>query len=135
MSQQILVALVAFATIIRTVRSLRLILGLYVLAWFNLVVPGHTRGMLAIPGVESVRAGEACCPTHTPGEKSSRPSSDQKANCAVCFVAATYTLPPIFVFHVEPMELIQTLDQPTIAQLCSREYPAPYWPIGPPAIL
>lgn len=114
-------------------KAIRLILGLYVLAWFTFVVPGHTRGIISLPGAgQSVK----CCATDSGDESNSQstcPTPASPSSCAICFFAASYSLPPVYVFYVEPLELIQTLNDHAIAQLLSLDFPTPYWPVGPPA--
>ena len=122
-------------TKVRALRFLRLILGFYVFVWFNLVVPGHTRGIITIPGKgqETSLESSSCCSTKPVKTKDGKPTPAQQRQCAVCYVAATYTIPVVHTFHIDLLGLIQILHDRAISQLLVREYPTPFWPIGPPA--
>jgi len=118
------------------VRWFRLILALYVFVWFNVVVPGHTRGIVTVPGSEpnakSVQT-DSCCSTGKTPTKDGKPTPDQQKRCGVCFVAATYTVPVIHRFFVDLLELTSIVNDRATSQLLRLRFPTPFWPIGPPA--
>lgn len=75
--------------------------------WLNVVVPGHTRGAMAMPGSKSVgvtvQASEGCC-----GAKRTKSQGTpvDLGRCAVCHYAVGLTLPPVFSFDHRPAGLV-----------------------------
>jgi hypothetical protein len=70
----------------------------------NVVVPGHTRGMVTVAGtarsdlsLRDLAGGTRCCPTHKGGHQDQKKQTtpEERSNCAFCFVAARFTPPPI----------------------------------------
>ena len=118
-------------------RFARAILALYVLVWFTVVVPGHTRGILTMPGEPQAQSGAAACcaSTSTDSNKNKKPTPDQQRRCAVCFVAANYTVPVVFTFDPEPAECVAVANLAALAQVFSIDFPTPFWPVGPPGLL
>lgn len=111
-------------------RLTRVALIFYVLVWFNVIVPGHTRGVITLPAGDASMSAGGCCPTKLPGQK---PTPAEQKRCAICFVAATYTLPPVFTINLEPGESLGTHVAVVLRQVRFLDYPAPFWPVGPPA--
>jgi hypothetical protein len=117
-------------------RPVRAILALYVLVWFHVVVPTHTRGVVTMPGTgdsHPTSTGSSCCGEPSTGGPKHTPNPDQQRRCAVCFVASTYTVPVVYTLDLQPADLVEQLSLSAAAQVCSLDYPAPYWPTGPPA--
>lgn len=103
------------------------------LAWFTFVVPGHTRGIISLPGAGP---NVGCCASDALDDSNSQgtcPTPASPRSCAICFFAANYSLPPVYVFYVEPLELLDVIDARAVGQLLSLDFPAPFWPVGPPA--
>jgi hypothetical protein len=111
--------------------------ALYVLAWFGVVVPGHTRGMLTMPGGagDSPSVRGSCCAASPEPEQPCKPTRDQQRRCAVCYVAANYTVPVVHAFDLDPADWVAITNVAAQAQLESLDFPAPYWPVGPPACM
>jgi len=107
----------------------------------NVVIPGHTRGMITMPGSNATPAGrtaaaDSCC--SLPAEDShdgdtDRPTSQQRRSCAVCHVAANHTPPPVFCIDLQPGDASIQRVCPVATQVASRHIPLPYFPSGPPA--
>jgi hypothetical protein len=117
-------------------RFLRAILAFYVPAWFNVVVPGHTRGVITMPGAnEQSCHASSCCSSDSSDSSDKKPSPDERRRCAVCYVAASYTFPVVHIFHLAPSELLTVSNVTAHAQVESIDFPAPYWPVGPPSLL
>jgi len=83
--------------------------------FLNIVVPGHQRGIVQLPGaVPSAQQGR--CPfcagdsstADTKTNKSHAPAGDRE-NCAICFIAAHLSLPPVFTISLEPLHLLGSL--------------------------
>lgn len=120
-------------------KLLRLILASYIFIWFTFVVPVHTRGMITLPGSyagDSCCAPKpACCDKPDSPKKSDKPTPEQQQRCAVCFVAANYMLPPVFHIDLRHTAQADQFNCFAVPQVLSREYPVPYWPVGPPALV
>src|SRR5688572_20215561 len=113
---------------------------LYQAFWLNAVVPGHTRGLITVgcascdspvaqAGGEGAgaschaakpksrccpkeRAAAAAAPVEKQGGKDSekKPTSGDRARCAVCFFAAGLTVAPPIDPELERGELVAVLD-------------------------
>jgi hypothetical protein len=83
--------------------------------WLNVIVPGHRRGVVSLPGMEcsacAADAGHtvhACCPS---GPKSPQPIPADKADrCAICFFAARLSPTVAIDFTHPPLRLIGVSD-------------------------
>ena len=81
-------------------RGLRLIVMLLQAAWFNVVVPGHRRGAVALPAEQCAAqscAMDACCPEMAGDATAPRKapaSGDPAAHCAICQFATALFTPP-----------------------------------------
>ena len=81
--------------------------------WLNVVIPGHTRGAVALPGCDggscidsSVSAARpaSCCHTGESSRSKSFPS--RSSRCAICAFAARMTLPPVVDFAPPKLGLL-----------------------------
>jgi len=83
--------------------------------WLNVVLPGHTRGIVTMPGWEAKTGSSAvksCCAAES-HSKETQPSSRQKAaSCAVCFFAVHLFLPPVIDLRPPALELAGRLAKP-----------------------
>jgi len=113
-------------------RVCRLILSIYVFLWFNVVVPGHTRGMVTLGG-KSASCCAPCCAERLAKQISDKPTPQQQRECAICFVAAIYLPPPVLDIDLQPAERVATNNVSAQAQLLSLDFPTPFWPVGPPS--
>lgn len=99
-------------------QALRILMLFWVLLWFGVIVPGHTRGMLRLPGSESVEldgAREAtngptcsidaslpsCCQQPGSPTNNDRKTPPLGTKCAICHMAANLDAPPAPVAIVE----------------------------------
>jgi hypothetical protein len=105
--------------------------------FLNIVVPGHTRGIITITGRSTVSGlGDfgcgACCQSHSPGDSKQAPTSKDRANCAICFLAAHYTPPPVIDFRLTLFGLAAILPFPKPLAVQPAEFPPTYYACGPP---
>jgi hypothetical protein len=118
----------------------RCIVALYVLVWFNIVVPGHTRGIVTVPSGGPPAGGPGCCGRGSGDDVGSdhgrdrAPSRERERCCAVCFVASTYTVYADCTPRFEPVARIAVVDLTALAQVASLSLPVPFWPVGPPSL-
>src|SRR5687767_5270002 len=98
-------------------------------------VPSHTRGVVTLPGTKmqslSTNDSSSCC--HS--KESDKPTREQRKRCAVCFVASALSTPTVYVMQMRPIECIGIASIRSDAQVLTHEFPAPFWPTGPPASL
>jgi len=110
------------------------LLRLAVLAWFAgwllLVMPGHTRGIVELPGADSELA-DACCEPRPSccdaAEDDCEPPkpSDPAKHCAICYLKSHLTDPPPLVFYTpylgELDELTYLLQDSVFSELAAPE--------------
>jgi hypothetical protein len=82
-------------------RWLRVALLSFVTIWFGLIVPGHRRGQIVLPG-----SSRACCAKPSTGNTPERqvPLPD-RGTCAVCHFMAMLDMPGAVQWDVPPMGL------------------------------
>lgn len=74
--------------------------------WFTVLLPGHTRGAIVLPGTDdrSAVSSHGCCGESAPPRDPRDPMPAKRvANCAVCFFAAhlstSLSIPPQLPLH------------------------------------
>ena len=72
----------------------RIALLIFQAVWLNVVLPGHTRGIITLPGSDCADSSSCCASrkTHAKPDAPARPTPRPGA-CAVCFFAARLSLP------------------------------------------
>ena len=102
--------------------------------WLNVVLPGHQRGVVLLPGPEvksdshcAAKHSHACC-AKTDGKK----DSERKSRCAVCAFAARLTIPPPPLLTPTLLELRRDIASAKLQTLFSSDLPPVYWGRGPP---
>jgi len=96
-------------------RALRISLLLFQALWLNVIVPGHTRGMVALPGAACESCGQAqreCCSSSRADPSHRAPVRDPASHCAICFFAVRISLPPVIDFTPPRLGLAEILDPP-----------------------
>jgi DUF2946 family protein len=93
-------------------KSLRIFLAGFMLIWFGVIIPGHTRGQISVPGSN---CGCDCCAcnsaaTHATEAPNSQPN--KSSHCAICDFAAHITLPPPMDLTLAPLGLAYRIDRP-----------------------
>jgi hypothetical protein len=73
--------------------------------FLNVVVPGHTRGAITLTGQASMQRLKGCCCDSKPGDSKDAPTPKDRQNCAICNLAAHYTLPPVVDFRLSELGL------------------------------
>ncbi len=95
-------------------RPFRILVLLFVVAWFGVILPGHTRGVVKLPGTTSCHAAvdtdsktQTCCAT-----KKSEQSPAKSGSCAICFfvMGLMFVTPTSFDFAM--LGLVGTLAPP-----------------------
>jgi hypothetical protein len=118
-------------------RTLRIFMLLAVTLWFGVVVPGHERGRVRVPGAAPqapchAAAGRGHChaPTDTDAPAKA-PSDNDASHCAVCRFVATLSCPapPPPLPTVARVGLVSA-DHPAVAP--STDDASPFLRRGPP---
>ena len=101
-------------------RWLKLALLGYVSVWFGVVLPGHKRGQITLPGARAAVAG--CCTTAIPLARHATSSHHvplpppSRGPCAICFFAAHLSVaPPVDVAHA-PLAFLHLRAVPAVAR-------------------
>jgi len=129
------------------VKPLRWCFILFQCVWLNAVLPGHTRGVVTLPGTggdaraagagAAAAAGEthACCSgaAKTTGKNNGTPArKPPTGSCAICFFAAHMATPPPAIDPPAPLGLREILPAHAPATARSFAYPFAYLGRGPP---
>jgi hypothetical protein len=96
--------------------------------WLNVVLPGHARGVVTLPGACLDRA---CCHRDQPGKNGEMPAK-RVANCAVCAFAARLDVPPAIDLGLGQLGLSGIADVPRLGAIASLEFVPTYLGCGPP---
>jgi len=108
-------------------------LAAYLLVWLNVVLPGHKRGIVTLPGASA----DSCCrdtSTSASAKRNHPPTSKDRANCALCFFAARVTPPPVAGFDIAPPSLVHLLPIPAPEVVQLIPHPRAYHGRAPPAL-
>ena len=103
-------------------RPFHLALLAFQVLWLNVIVPGHTRGIVKLPG--SPADAPQSCPmcdaakaaTPTKGTDGTKGKGDPVDGCAICFFAAHLATPPVIDLAPPPLGLAERLDPPAETQ-------------------
>jgi hypothetical protein len=115
-----------------------LLLALFQAFWLNVLLPGHTRGQIVMPGTPAAQAtaSHSCCEADdgtSPTKKSDAPSKDRVSNCALCAFAAHMTVPPVLDLTFRPTDLLCLLPEPRTQSVTTLELVLAYLGRAPPA--
>jgi hypothetical protein len=105
--------------------------------WLNIVIPGHTRGSMPMPGadcedstcqVSHSFAASPCC------DHSKTPATPAKnRGCAICNFAAQLATPLPFDLSLPPLALLHRIGDLRAHALVARSVLIPFFSCGPPA--
>ena len=123
-------------------RAFRVALLVFEALWLNVIVPGHQRGVVRLPG-ESCPACEAdsapreCC--HAQATRQSiptkhKPAGDPAQHCAICYFAARLCTPPVIDLSPPPLRLVEQLPVPAAHTRESFKVRPTYYGRAPPAM-
>jgi hypothetical protein len=121
-----------------------LLLALFQAFWLNVLLPGHTRGQIVMPGAPSSSAAvgdasplHACCQADEPAPADQKsgdvPSKGRAANCALCAFAAHMTVPPPVDLAPRPTNFLCLLPDPRTQSVTTLELVLSYLGRAPPA--
>jgi hypothetical protein len=96
---------------------MRIALLLFEALWLNVIVPGHRRGIVPLPGeacwscAAQASTTRACCTDPLPRKHAPLPG-DPAEHCAICHFAAMLMAPPAIGFELPPLGLLKRVDVP-----------------------
>jgi len=102
-------------------RTFRIALLVFQALWLNVIMPGHRRGIVALPGeachAQTAGAVEAthCCSSSGTDKRPDAPtknSGDPALHCSLCYFAARVTPPPVVDLTPPPLRLLDQTDPP-----------------------
>jgi len=118
----------------RTVRVAALI---FQALWLNVVVPGHTRGIIRVPGDACPNCSLALSGSSragcVAGGSGKSPAGDPSAHCAICSFAAALAVPPAVDLTPPKLELLDVRPLALAHDCCFARLPIPYDGRAPPA--
>jgi len=122
------------------VKTLRWCFILFQCVWLNAVLPGHTRGVVTLPGSSGAAQGaavetHACCAgSSTSNNKSNHAPAPRPTpgSCAICFFAAHMSTPPPAIMPPAPLGLREILPVHAPATARSLDHRFAYLGRGPP---
>jgi hypothetical protein len=103
--------------------------------FLNVVVPGHTRGAITLTGQASMQRLKGCCCDSKPGDSKDAPTPKDRQNCAICNLAAHYTLPPVVDFRLSELGLLTLLPISPAATIDPSDFVPTYYACGPPPLV
>ena len=111
-------------------RAFTVILLLIEALFFNVVIPGHARGMIQLPASGN-------CPVYARRSinavETKRPATmSASAHCAICAFAAAMFVPPPVDFAPPPTRLVATLTVANLQTVITPSFPLAYFGRAPP---
>ena len=119
-------------------RAVRWCFIIFQCVWLNAVLPGHTRGVVTLPGTTDAQASRveahACCAGATKSDSHDQrgPTPKQRDRCAVCFFAAHMATPPPALAPPAALGLSEILPVHAPATARSLDHRFAYLGRGPP---
>lgn len=97
-------------------RAFRVALLVFEALWLTVIVPGHQRGIVRLPGencpaCEAQTAAPDCCQKQ-PAPVGHKPAGDPAQHCAICYFAARLCTPPVIDLSPPPLRLVASLPVP-----------------------
>jgi hypothetical protein len=114
-------------------RWLRIAILVFEAFWLNVLVPGHQRGCVALPGAQAVAACPLCDSATPAAHSKSHTPVDRSGTCAICFFAAHLSVPPTIDLSLPPLQLRGWVQGQRAHNLVARLVQIPFDGRGPPA--
>jgi hypothetical protein len=113
-----------------------ILLLLFEAVWLNVILPGHTRGAVALPGPATpVETCGGCCaakPAEDSPPQKSAPSKERAARCAICAFAARLTTPTSIDLRLPPLARLEIAPLPEPVSILSHRPHATHYGRAPP---
>jgi len=119
-------------------RLIGVALLVYQFFFFNILLPGHTRGAITLDGKHHPDEASCCCCGEVPaapakpGDPKSAPSQKDRENCAICNLAVRVMPAPLFTISLPPLTFLKTVDPEPAWQAVSVDRISTYLGRAPP---
>jgi hypothetical protein len=121
-------------------RALHWLVLCFTVLWYGVLVPGHNRGQIVLPGgggAADSRIAHRCCPADgtRPGQRNDPRHHDRErptGPCAVCFFIAGIDLPPPVTVISARLGLAGVRDLPAPHEPLAARPLLPFHSRGPP---
>ena len=101
-------------------KSVSVFLLVFEAVFLNVIVPGHTRGVITLTGKNSVvsMADLGCpfCSHQSNSDPKKAPDGKDQQECAICHLAVRLTLPPVVDFRLGELTLLEVVPPPAPVQ-------------------
>jgi hypothetical protein len=121
-------------------RTARAVVLAFQALWLNVVLPGHQRGVVALPGSACANCQLALSAPCQHGSASGTSDSNKPApgdpasHCAICHFAAMLSLPPVIDLSPPAHGFLELRPIPIVERLVSLPFPATYDGRAPPVL-
>ena len=115
-------------------RIFRINLLIFLAVWFGVIVPGHQRGAIKLPGAEQA---ENCCRLTRDGatpDKTPAPRQDPGRHCAICYIAGLLEQPTTIDLPAIELRPLGELAVAESADLLSAESDHVFQGRAPPSV-
>jgi hypothetical protein len=112
-----------------------ILLVIFEALWLNVILPGHTRGMVTMPccACECSAAPAGACPHCCEASGAPhKPTPADRANCALCFFAAHLSIPPTIDMSAPKLRFLNYVGAESAKHLFARQVILPFDGTGPP---
>ena len=125
-------------------RPFRILFLIFLCLWFGIIVPGHERGQIVLPGSAPVAAAGSCCAMRggilanqdydCDPDRKNKPSRQDQKRCAMCQLIATLQVadPPLLL--LAPMGLLAILPPQRSLGIAHLPYLGPTQGRAPPVV-
>jgi hypothetical protein len=118
-------------------RFTAILLLIYQAFFFNVVIPGHTRGIITLGGESKVAGPQALgyvcgCPPVQKSDHEKCPTPKDRSQCAICYIAARLTTSAVIDVHLDKLCLLEQLPPPAPESAVSSGFVFTYYACGPP---
>jgi len=131
----------ALYTVAMRSRSLRILLLAVFSLWFGVIVPGHERGAICVPGADtdsskSCHAEKTCGSCHETPADSQTPADDPNpsSHCAICHLIGVLDAPTTIHFVIPEAELLACLPLPSCDGIAAVALLSTHRDRGPPIL-
>ncbi|MEX2214014.1 MAG: hypothetical protein WD768_07800 [Phycisphaeraceae bacterium] len=102
-------------------RNLRILMLGFLALWFGMILPGHERGVIQLPGYAAAPGSDqasdcatqsscsSCCPTQSSGGKSDSSKNRAPGHCAICYLLGVLDVPVTIAFTLPDPQLLDCL--------------------------
>jgi hypothetical protein len=106
--------------------------------FLNVIVPGHTRGVITLSGKNSLASmadlGCPFCSGPLKNDPKKAPSRQDQSECAICHLAVRLTIAPVIDFRLGELGLLEIIPPPMPEQAPACVVVSVQYCRGPPAI-